>query len=197
MFRVESIPSSLYALYPGQKRKQIWKIINAQRWLTKWYFSLLKYEKNDNNISNLFYFSRPDTSFTWFMNPFKSLRYMIWEQYKFCLLKFLVVAMLVAVMVLFFYSMPVSCFHFVSFRFSFLSVFRACCFFFDVVITLYCVCMCEWVCLWVYVCLYVWLFVCVRVSVSLCMYNECFRIAMNLWLLKLFSIAGLHGQEDF
>lgn len=54
------------------------------------------------------HFSRPDTSFTWFMNPFKSLRYMIWEQYKFCLLKFLVVGMLIALMVLFFYSMPVS-----------------------------------------------------------------------------------------
>ena len=53
-------------------------------------------------------FSRPDTSFTWFMNPFKSLRYMIWEQYKFCLLKSLVVAMLIALMALFFYSMPVS-----------------------------------------------------------------------------------------
>jgi len=50
--------------------------------------------------------NRPDTSFTWFMNPFKSLRYMIWEQYKFCLLKFLVVGMLIALMVLFFYSMP-------------------------------------------------------------------------------------------
>ncbi|XP_066930260.1 otoferlin-like isoform X4 [Clytia hemisphaerica] len=50
--------------------------------------------------------NRPDTSFTWFMNPFKSLRYMIWEQYKFCLLKFLVVAMLIALMALFFYSMP-------------------------------------------------------------------------------------------
>ncbi|XP_047135991.1 otoferlin isoform X1 [Hydra vulgaris] len=50
--------------------------------------------------------NRPDTSFTWFMNPFKSLRYMIWEQYKFCLLKFLVVAMLMGLMILFFYSMP-------------------------------------------------------------------------------------------
>ncbi|XP_065062327.1 otoferlin-like isoform X2 [Rhopilema esculentum] len=50
--------------------------------------------------------NRPDTSFTWFMNPFKSLRYMIWEQYKFCLLKFLVIGLLIALMGLFFYSMP-------------------------------------------------------------------------------------------
>ena len=166
MFRVESIPSSLYALYPGQKRKQIWKIINAQRWLTKWYFSLLKYEKNDNNISNLFYFSRPDTSFTWFMNPFKSLRYMIWEQYKFCLLKFLVVAMLVAVMVLFFYSMPVSCFHFVSFRFSFLSVFSACCF--CLICDYFILCVYVWVCLFVSLCLSLCVIVCVCVCLWVC-----------------------------
>jgi len=50
------------------------------------------------------------------MNPFKSLRYMIWEQYKFCLLKFLVVAMLIALMALFFYSMPV-CFYLKRFKF--------------------------------------------------------------------------------
>lgn len=51
--------------------------------------------------------SRPDSTFTWFMNPFKSLKYMLWNNYKMCLIKFLVIGLLVALMGLFFYSMPV------------------------------------------------------------------------------------------
>lgn len=41
------------------------------------------------------------------MNPFKSLKYMLWNNYKMCLIKFLVIGLLVALMGLFFYSMPV------------------------------------------------------------------------------------------
>ena len=51
--------------------------------------------------------SRPDSTFTWFMNPFKSLKYLLWNNYKMCLIKFLVIGLLVALMGLFFYSMPV------------------------------------------------------------------------------------------
>ncbi|XP_068680919.1 otoferlin-like isoform X3 [Montipora foliosa] len=50
--------------------------------------------------------NRPDSTFTWFMNPFKSLKYMLWNNYKMCLIKFLVIGLLVALMGLFFYSMP-------------------------------------------------------------------------------------------
>ena len=56
--------------------------------------------------------SRPDSTFTWFMNPFKSLKYMLWNNYKMCLIKFLVIGLLVALMGLFFYSMPVRTPHF-------------------------------------------------------------------------------------
>ena len=41
------------------------------------------------------------------MNPFKSLKYLLWNNYKMCLIKFLVIGLLVALMGLFFYSMPV------------------------------------------------------------------------------------------
>ncbi|XP_020629755.1 otoferlin-like isoform X2 [Orbicella faveolata] len=50
--------------------------------------------------------NRPDSTFTWFMNPFKSLKYLLWNNYKMCLIKFLVIGLLVALMGLFFYSMP-------------------------------------------------------------------------------------------
>ncbi|CAB4009721.1 otoferlin-like isoform X1 [Paramuricea clavata] len=50
--------------------------------------------------------NRPDTSFVWFMNPLKSLRYMLWNNYKMCIVKFLVIFLLLALMGLFFYSMP-------------------------------------------------------------------------------------------
>ncbi|XP_031569345.1 otoferlin-like [Actinia tenebrosa] len=50
--------------------------------------------------------NRPDATFMWMMNPLKSLKYMLWNNYKMCLLKFLVIGLLVALMGLFFYSMP-------------------------------------------------------------------------------------------
>lgn len=53
-------------------------------------------------------FSRPNDSFFTFMGPLTMLRYLIWEPYKFCLLKGLVVALLLAILGLFLYSMPVS-----------------------------------------------------------------------------------------
>ncbi|BFY99588.1 hypothetical protein BsWGS_02628 [Bradybaena similaris] len=50
--------------------------------------------------------NRPDSSFMWFMNPFKSLRYILWHNYKWVIIKILVVAFLSALLVLFFYAMP-------------------------------------------------------------------------------------------
>ena len=55
-----------------------------------------------------FSFSRPATSFAWFSSPFKSLRYILWRRYKWLIIKLLIVALLIALAVLFFYSMPVS-----------------------------------------------------------------------------------------
>ncbi|XP_047127073.1 otoferlin isoform X2 [Hydra vulgaris] len=50
--------------------------------------------------------NRPNDSFFTLMGPLTMLRYMIWEPYKFVILKLLVVAILVALLALFFYSMP-------------------------------------------------------------------------------------------
>ncbi|XP_066910478.1 otoferlin-like [Clytia hemisphaerica] len=50
--------------------------------------------------------NRPDLAMEWMMNPLKAFRYFLWEQYKFCLAKFVVLAVIGAIMGLFFYSMP-------------------------------------------------------------------------------------------
>ena len=51
--------------------------------------------------------SRPATSFSWFTSPFKSLRYVLWRRFKWYIISFLVIFCLLALVVLFFYSMPV------------------------------------------------------------------------------------------
>ncbi|KAH1173050.1 hypothetical protein KIL84_016889 [Mauremys mutica] len=50
--------------------------------------------------------SRPDTSFIWFLNPLKSIKYLICTRYKWLIVK-IVLALLLLIMVgLFLYSMP-------------------------------------------------------------------------------------------
>ncbi|XP_013379026.1 otoferlin isoform X3 [Lingula anatina] len=49
---------------------------------------------------------RPDTSFIWFLNPLKSIRYILCNTYKWLIIKILVFTLLVALLVLFFYAMP-------------------------------------------------------------------------------------------
>ncbi|KAG1674527.1 Otoferlin [Nymphon striatum] len=50
--------------------------------------------------------NRPDSSFIWFLNPLKSIKYIIWHNYKWTILKVLLIIALAALLVLFFYSMP-------------------------------------------------------------------------------------------
>ncbi|XP_064626480.1 otoferlin-like [Lineus longissimus] len=50
--------------------------------------------------------NRPDSSFIWFCNPLKSIRYILWHNYKWVILKVLIVLLLTAILALFFYSMP-------------------------------------------------------------------------------------------
>ena len=56
-----------------------------------------------------FFYSRPATSFAWFSSPFKSLRYILWRRYKWKIITFLVIVLIVALVALFFYAAPVSC----------------------------------------------------------------------------------------
>jgi len=50
--------------------------------------------------------SRPDTSFIWFLNPLKSIRYILWHNYRWLILKVIIFLLLVILIALFFYSMP-------------------------------------------------------------------------------------------
>ena len=56
--------------------------------------------------ATFFIFRRPDSSFMWFLNPIKSIRYIIWHNYKWTILKILLWVMLVVFLVLFFYALP-------------------------------------------------------------------------------------------
>ena len=42
----------------------------------------------------------------WFMNPIKSIRYIVWHNYKWTIVKILLVLALAVLLLLFFYSLP-------------------------------------------------------------------------------------------
>ncbi|XP_071050803.1 otoferlin-like [Onthophagus taurus] len=50
--------------------------------------------------------NRPDASFMWFLNPLKSIRYIIWHNYKWKILKFLIILALAIIILLFVYAIP-------------------------------------------------------------------------------------------
>ncbi|KAK7584153.1 hypothetical protein V9T40_005116 [Parthenolecanium corni] len=50
--------------------------------------------------------NRPDSSFMWFMNPIKSIRYIIWHNYKWTILKIVIILCLAILILLFVYSIP-------------------------------------------------------------------------------------------
>ena len=49
---------------------------------------------------------RPDTSFVWFLNPLKSFKYILWANFKWTLLKVLLIVLLIVFFGLFIYNMP-------------------------------------------------------------------------------------------
>ncbi|KAH7976872.1 hypothetical protein HPB52_020818 [Rhipicephalus sanguineus] len=50
--------------------------------------------------------NRPDSSFIWFLNPLKSIRYIVWHQYKWVIIKAIIAILLILLLALFFYSVP-------------------------------------------------------------------------------------------
>ncbi len=54
----------------------------------------------------LIFYSRPDSSFIWFLGPLKSIKYIIWHQYRWVILKAILYMLLTVLIALFFYSMP-------------------------------------------------------------------------------------------
>ena len=55
---------------------------------------------------HVYFFSRPDSSFIWFLSPLKSIRYILWRNYKWVILKAILFTLLAIIIALFFYSMP-------------------------------------------------------------------------------------------
>ncbi|KAF4526881.1 hypothetical protein B566_EDAN013792 [Ephemera danica] len=50
--------------------------------------------------------NRPDASFMWFLNPLKSIRYIVWHNYKWAIIRGLIIIALAIMLLLFFYAMP-------------------------------------------------------------------------------------------
>ena len=50
--------------------------------------------------------NRPDSSFMWFLNPIKSIRYIIWHNYKWTIIKIILWFCLIIFLCMFFYALP-------------------------------------------------------------------------------------------
>lgn len=50
--------------------------------------------------------NRPDASFMWFLNPLKSIKYIVWHNYKWAILKAIIAIGLIILVLLFFYAIP-------------------------------------------------------------------------------------------
>ncbi|TRY61213.1 hypothetical protein TCAL_10928 [Tigriopus californicus] len=50
--------------------------------------------------------TRPDSSFMWFLNPIKSIRYIVWHNYKWTIIKVLLWLFTVLFLAMFFYALP-------------------------------------------------------------------------------------------
>lgn len=60
-------------------------------------------------LTSFFFFSflsRPDTSFSWFVNPFKCLYHLIWRNYKKYIIIGIILLILIVFLVLFIYTLP-------------------------------------------------------------------------------------------
>ena len=63
--------------------------------------SIIILQRFISNISR-----RPDSSFMWFLNPIKSIRYIIWHNHKWTILKFIFIILLSIFLAMFFYALP-------------------------------------------------------------------------------------------
>ncbi|XP_076663862.1 otoferlin isoform X3 [Andrena cerasifolii] len=50
--------------------------------------------------------NRPDASFMWFLNPLKSIKYIVWHNYKWAILKAFITIAIIILLLLFFYAIP-------------------------------------------------------------------------------------------
>ncbi|PSN37731.1 Otoferlin [Blattella germanica] len=95
------------AFFTGEKMSDIYGKVEAE-------LHLLSHEESEKNPAGLGRNepdpldkpNRPDASFMWFLNPLKSIRYIVWHNYKWAIIKVLAVLALAIVLLLFFYSVP-------------------------------------------------------------------------------------------
>ena len=52
------------------------------------------------------FFSRPDSTLMWFLQPLKSLAFMLWRNHKWLIIKLVLISLLAFVLALFIYSTP-------------------------------------------------------------------------------------------
>ena len=62
----------------------------------------------NNHLHMLFYFSRPETSFFWLSNPWKSFRFIFWRNYKWYIIGITILILILLLLAVFLYSAPVS-----------------------------------------------------------------------------------------
>jgi hypothetical protein len=77
--------------------------------------SLSIYFSGENDKNFFFFFRRPATSFLWFLNPWKSFRYIIWSHFKWYFVISVVLILVVLLFALFIYSAPVCIFYYCNF----------------------------------------------------------------------------------
>lgn len=73
------------------------QIIALYHWTSEFFLVLSFYD---------FFSSRPDTSLLWFLTPFKAVKHLICNQYKWLTIKIVTALLLLALLALFLYSMP-------------------------------------------------------------------------------------------
>lgn len=87
----------IFGLWCLQKHRQAWLLISL--------FTVIGVTFNSLPSLSLSS-SRPDTSFSWFTNPFKSFLHLIWKNYK----KYIIIGLLLLITALFlallFYTLP-------------------------------------------------------------------------------------------
>ena len=85
----------------------VWQNLRESTCIASLLRSIVTHGDNDcMYIIWLFPSSRPDTAFLWFMNPFKTLKYIIWKNYKWTILKVFLFLLLVAFISLMIYTVP-------------------------------------------------------------------------------------------
>lgn len=73
--------------------------------MNTYYDNIKKKERKEKKFLQTF-FSRPDTSFIWLCNPCKTIKYILWRNYKWTILKVFLLVLIIVFLGLLFYNIP-------------------------------------------------------------------------------------------